>query len=44
MTNHRAMAVPVAQAAAAVFVKSFVERQKTEGGVRRGVRGDARRI
>lgn len=37
MTIHQAMAVPVAHTAAAAFVKSFVERQKTKGGVKRGL-------
>ncbi|MCF5143173.1 transporter substrate-binding domain-containing protein [Pseudomonas sp. PA-6-1D] len=37
MTIHQAMAVPVAHAAAAAFVKSFVERQKAKGGVKRGL-------
>lgn len=37
MTIHQAMAVPVAHAAAAAFVKSFVERQKVKGGVKRGL-------
>lgn len=37
MTIHQAMAVPVAHAAAAAFVRSFVERQKLKGGVRRGL-------
>ena len=37
MTIHQAMAVPVAHTAAAAFVKSFVDRQKAKGGVRRGL-------
>lgn len=37
MTIHQAMAVPVAHTAAAAFVKSFVERQKAKGGVKRGL-------
>ncbi|MBW1250270.1 transporter substrate-binding domain-containing protein [Pseudomonas tolaasii] len=37
MTIRQAMAVPVAHAAAAAFVKSFVERQKESGGVKRGL-------
>lgn len=37
MTIRQAMAVPVAHAAAAAFVKSFVERQKANGWVRRGL-------
>lgn len=37
MTIHQAMAVPVAHAAAAAFVKSFVERQKAKGAVKRGL-------
>ena len=37
MTIHQAMAVPGAHAAAAAFVKSFVERQKAKGGVKRGL-------
>ncbi|MFL1417103.1 transporter substrate-binding domain-containing protein [Pseudomonas fildesensis] len=37
MTIHQAMAVPVAHAAAATFVKSFVERQKHNGLVKRGL-------
>lgn len=37
MTIHQAMAVPVAHAAAAAFVKSFVERQKANGWVKRGL-------
>ncbi|MGY2376383.1 transporter substrate-binding domain-containing protein [Pseudomonas sp. SDO524_S393] len=37
MTIRQAMAVPVAHAAAAAFVRSFVERQKANGGVKRGL-------
>jgi polar amino acid transport system substrate-binding protein len=37
MTIRQAMAVPVAHAAAAAFVRSFVERQKENGLVRRGL-------
>lgn len=37
MTIRQAMAVPVAHAAAAAFVRSFVERQKQNGGVKRGL-------
>ncbi|WP_395607930.1 transporter substrate-binding domain-containing protein [Pseudomonas sp. B22129] len=37
MTIRQAMAVPVAQAAAAAFVRSFVERQKENGVVKRGL-------
>ena len=37
MTIRQAMAVPVAHAAAAAFVKSFVERQKHNGLVTRGL-------
>lgn len=37
MTIRQAMAVPVAHASAAAFVKSFVERQKENGVVRRGL-------
>lgn len=37
MTIRQAMAVPVAHAAAAAFVKSFVERQKANGWVKRGL-------
>jgi polar amino acid transport system substrate-binding protein len=37
MTIRQAMAVPVAHAAAAAFVRSFVERQKENGGVKRGL-------
>ncbi|QHD07462.1 transporter substrate-binding domain-containing protein [Pseudomonas sp. R76] len=37
MTIRQAMAVPVARAAAAAFVKSFVERQKANGLVKRGL-------
>ncbi|NWA85408.1 transporter substrate-binding domain-containing protein [Pseudomonas sp. D2002] len=37
MTIRQAMAVPVAHAAAAAFVKSFVERQKANGLVKRGL-------
>ncbi|OPA84665.1 restriction endonuclease [Pseudomonas fluorescens] len=37
MTIRQAMAVPVAHAAAAAFVRSFVERQKENGVVKRGL-------
>ncbi|NVZ21822.1 transporter substrate-binding domain-containing protein [Pseudomonas costantinii] len=37
MTIRQAMAVPVMHAAAAAFVKSFVERQKENGVVKRGL-------
>nr|WP_315419284.1 transporter substrate-binding domain-containing protein [uncultured Pseudomonas sp.] len=37
MTIRQAMAVPVAHAAAAAFVRSFVERQKEKGVVKRGL-------
>lgn len=37
MTIRQAMAVPVAHAAAAAFVKSFVERQLANGSVKRGL-------
>ncbi len=37
MTIRQAMAVPVAHTAAAAFVKSFVERQKENGLVKRGL-------
>ncbi|AUG07354.1 transporter substrate-binding domain-containing protein [Pseudomonas sp. S09G 359] len=37
MTIRQAMAVPVAHAAAAAFVRSFVERQKENGLVKRGL-------
>ncbi|CRM49836.1 MULTISPECIES: transporter substrate-binding domain-containing protein [unclassified Pseudomonas] len=39
MTIRQAMAVPVAHAAAAAFVNSFVERQKANGEVKRGLLG-----
>ncbi len=37
MTIRQAMAVPIAHAAAAAFVRSFVERQKENGLVKRGL-------
>lgn len=37
MTIRQAVAVPVAHAAAAAFVKSFVERQKASGAVKRAL-------
>ncbi|KAF1008756.1 MAG: hypothetical protein GAK32_02033 [Pseudomonas fluorescens] len=37
MTIQQAVAVPVAHAAAAAFVKSFVERQKASGAVKRAL-------